>query len=141
MFRSSHQRCSLRKDVLRNFAKFTGKHLAPRRMQLYLKRDSGAGVFPWIFRNFQEHLFYRRPLVDCFWLFKRWDIREIRKFTWWLMIFTTVQWFTRFNFDYSCKCDRYEYYKKHSPHLITHLYFLTMLQEYWNDVHCLIQYQ
>ena len=25
--RSSHQRCSVRKDVLRNFAKFTGKHL------------------------------------------------------------------------------------------------------------------
>ena len=24
---SSHQRCSLRKGVLRNFAKFTGKHL------------------------------------------------------------------------------------------------------------------
>ena len=26
-FRSSHQRCSFRKVVLRNFAKFTGKHL------------------------------------------------------------------------------------------------------------------
>ena len=26
-YRSSHRRCSLRKDVLRNFAKFTGKHL------------------------------------------------------------------------------------------------------------------
>ena len=26
-YRSSHQRCSVRKDVLRNFAKFTGKHL------------------------------------------------------------------------------------------------------------------
>ena len=25
--RSSHQRCSVRKDVLRNFPKFTGKHL------------------------------------------------------------------------------------------------------------------
>ena len=25
--RSSHQRCSVRKDGLRNFAKFTGKHL------------------------------------------------------------------------------------------------------------------
>ena len=25
--RSSHQRCSVRKGVLRNFAKFTGKHL------------------------------------------------------------------------------------------------------------------
>ena len=26
-FRSSHKRCSKKKDVLRNFAKFTGKHL------------------------------------------------------------------------------------------------------------------
>ena len=27
IFRSSHQRCSVKKGVLRNFAKFTGKHL------------------------------------------------------------------------------------------------------------------
>ena len=27
IFRSSHRRCFLRKDILRNFAKFTGKHL------------------------------------------------------------------------------------------------------------------
>ena len=27
--RSSHQRCSVKKDVLSNFAKFTGKHLYP----------------------------------------------------------------------------------------------------------------
>ena len=27
IFRSSHWRCFLRKDILRNFAKFTGKHL------------------------------------------------------------------------------------------------------------------
>ena len=29
-FRSSHRRCSVRKGVLRNFAKFTGKHLCQR---------------------------------------------------------------------------------------------------------------
>ena len=29
-FRSIHQRCSVRKGVLRNFAKFTGKHLCQR---------------------------------------------------------------------------------------------------------------
>ena len=29
--RSSHKRCSVRKDALRNFAKFTGKHLCQRR--------------------------------------------------------------------------------------------------------------
>ena len=27
LFRSSHQKCSVKKDVLRNFAKFIGKHL------------------------------------------------------------------------------------------------------------------
>ena len=26
-FRSSHQRCSIKKGILRNFTKFTGKHL------------------------------------------------------------------------------------------------------------------
>ena len=26
-YRSSHRRCSVKKGVLRNFAKFTGKHL------------------------------------------------------------------------------------------------------------------
>ena len=26
-FRSSHRRCSVRKSVLRNFGKFTGKHM------------------------------------------------------------------------------------------------------------------
>ena len=28
-----------------------------------LKRDSGIGVFLWILRNFQKHLFYRTPLA------------------------------------------------------------------------------
>ena len=39
--RSNHLRCSRKKALLKNFAKFTGKHL----WQLYLKKDSGAGVF------------------------------------------------------------------------------------------------
>ena len=34
-------------------------------LQLYLKRDSGAGVSLGILRNFSEHLFYRTPLVDA----------------------------------------------------------------------------
>ena len=37
-FRSSHWRCSLRKDVLRNFAKFTGKHLC---QSLFLNKVAG----------------------------------------------------------------------------------------------------
>ena len=35
-----------------------------RDLQLYLKRDSGTGVFLRILRNFQEHFFfYKKPLV------------------------------------------------------------------------------
>ena len=52
---ASHQRCSVRKCVLRNFTKFTGKHLCPSLffnkvagLHFYLKRDFGTGVFPWI---------------------------------------------------------------------------------------------
>ena len=52
--RSSHQRCSMKKGVLRNFTKFTGKHLcqtlffskvAGFRPATFLKRGSGTSVF------------------------------------------------------------------------------------------------
>ena len=68
--RSRHQRCSMKNSVLRNFTKFTGKHLcqilffyrvAGLRPATLLKRDSGTSVFLWILWNFQEHLFYRTP--------------------------------------------------------------------------------
>ena len=50
MFRSSHRRSSVRKGVLRNFAKFTGKHLCQslilnKAAGLFQDSDSGAGVF------------------------------------------------------------------------------------------------
>ena len=41
-FRSSHRRCSVRKGVLRNFAKFTGKHLY---LSLFFKKVAGACNF------------------------------------------------------------------------------------------------
>ena len=50
-YRSSHQRCSVRKGVLRNFAKFIGRHLcqhfffnktADPRPATVLKKDSGT---------------------------------------------------------------------------------------------------
>ena len=34
-FRSSHQRCSIKKDVIKKFAKFTGKHLFSWCLQLF----------------------------------------------------------------------------------------------------------
>ena len=54
IYRSSHWRCSVRKGVLKTFAKFTGKHLCQNlflnrvtglRPATLLKRDSGAGAF------------------------------------------------------------------------------------------------
>ena len=40
IFRNSHQRCSIIKDVLRNFARFAGKHLC---QSLFLNKVAG----PW----------------------------------------------------------------------------------------------
>ena len=58
-FRTCHQRCSLKKCVLRNFAKFTGKHLS---QNLFLNKVAGpVSVFSCefceIFKNtfFTEH--------------------------------------------------------------------------------------
>ena len=74
-FRSNHRRYSIKKGVLRNFAKFTGKHqcqslflikLKASDLQLCLKRDSGTGVFLWILQNSEEHLFYGTTPDDCF---------------------------------------------------------------------------
>ena len=79
--RSTHQRCSVKKGVLRNFTKFTGKRLCQslffnkiagighffNKLQAQVA-DSGIGVFLWILRNFLGHLFYRTPPDDCFWI-------------------------------------------------------------------------
>ena len=73
--RSSQRWCSVRKGVLRNFAKFTGKHLcqslffskvAGQPATLLKKRLWHMCFFLWILRNFYDHLFYRSPLGDCF---------------------------------------------------------------------------
>ena len=75
--RISHQRCSLRKGVLRNFAKFTGKHLC---QSLFFKKvadRSPAVLFKkglWhrcFLVNFAKIL--RTPLIqntsgNCFWM-------------------------------------------------------------------------
>ena len=53
-----------------------------RDLQLYLKRDSGTGVFLRILRNFQEHFFYRTPLDGCFWkiIYRKWQEKKIREY-------------------------------------------------------------
>ena len=74
-FRSSHQRCSIKKAVLKNFAIFTGKHLCRSlfliksqdwRPTALLKRDSSTGVFLWILQNLQEHLVWKTSANNCF---------------------------------------------------------------------------
>lgn len=47
------RRCSSRKAVIRNYAKF----IESCSLQLYLKRNSSKGVFLLIWRNLQEQLF------------------------------------------------------------------------------------
>ena len=56
-----------KKIVLKNSAKFIGKHLCQSlflrkvsslRGATLLKKNSGTGAFMWILRNFLQHLFY-----------------------------------------------------------------------------------
>ena len=75
--RSSHQRCSVRKGILRNFAKFTGKHLCqvlfynevadlqPQPATL-LKKKLWRRYFPMNFAIFPRTPFHRTPLNDFF---------------------------------------------------------------------------
>ena len=66
MDRSSHRSCSVRKGVLRNFAKFTGKHLWPQDCN-FIKKEALTQVFSCEFCEIsKEHLFYTTPPGDCF---------------------------------------------------------------------------
>ena len=65
---SSYQRCSKKKGVLRNFSKFTGKHLC---QSLFFNKVAGLKKRLWHRRfhvNFAKFLvtpLYRTPLDDC----------------------------------------------------------------------------
>ena len=59
--RSSHQRCSVRKGVLRNFAKFTGKHLC---LSLFFNKVAGSKLT--VKTPVRRHFFCRTYLSDCF---------------------------------------------------------------------------
>ena len=72
--RSSHQRCSARKGVLRNFSKFTRKHLwqvlfykevAGPQPATLLKMRLCHRCFPINFAKFLRTPFHRTPLNDC----------------------------------------------------------------------------
>ena len=57
----SRRQVICKKDVLRNFSKFTGKHLC--QSLFYNKTDYGTGVILWILRNSKNTFLYRTPLV------------------------------------------------------------------------------
>ena len=63
--RSSHQMCSLREGVLRNFAKFTGKHLC-QSLQAeacnFIKKETLAQVFSFEFCEFSKNTFFTEHL-------------------------------------------------------------------------------
>ena len=71
--RCSHQRCSVKKGVLKIFANLTGRYvlqsllikLQALKPATLCKRDSNTGVFLWMSRNSWEQLFFfnRTPLV------------------------------------------------------------------------------
>ena len=62
--KSSHRRCSVRKGVLRNFSKFTGKHLC---QSLFLiKLQTQHSYFAVNFAKFLRTHFHRITLDDCF---------------------------------------------------------------------------
>ena len=62
--RSSHQRCSLRKGVLRNFTKFTGKHLC---LGLFFNKVAGLQ-----FRRLEKWSNHLTYLGKDFWQYQRW---------------------------------------------------------------------
>ena len=79
-----------KKGVLKNFVKFTGKHLRQNlfsiklqvsALQLYQKGESDTGDFLRISQNFQEHLCCRTPLGDCFCPLEIKKISCIRSYT------------------------------------------------------------
>ena len=74
IFRSSHQRCSIKKAILKYFVIFTGKHLCRGllliklkaiRCVALLKRDSNTDIFLHILWNLEEDLFWRTLVNGC----------------------------------------------------------------------------
>ena len=59
--RSGHQRCSVRKGILRNFTKFTGKHLC--QACNFIEKETLAQVFSSEFCEISNNIF----LTEHFW--------------------------------------------------------------------------
>ena len=87
--RSSRRAVVCREGVLKNFAKFTGKHLCQNLFLIklqgsatLLKKRFWQDVFLWILRNFQEHLF----LLNTRWLLMlEYRLRKKEVIRYWLV--------------------------------------------------------
>ena len=65
LVRSGHRRCSVRKRVLRNFAKFTGKHLCQslflnKNAENFIKKETLAKAFPCEYCEVAKKAFLQR---------------------------------------------------------------------------------
>ena len=78
--RNNHPEVVCIKSVFKSFAKFTWKHLwqsflfhkiASSGTITLSKRDSGAGVFLSILRNFSNHIFYKTPVNGLWFMFAK----------------------------------------------------------------------
>ena len=92
--KSSRQRSSMKKGVLRNFAKFTGKHLCQRlffnkvacQSCCFIKKESLAQVFSCKFYDISKNTSGRLLLILAYWIlrmmiislaFAYYDLQEI----------------------------------------------------------------
>ena len=82
--RSSRQRCSVRKGILRNFAKFTGKHLC--QSLSFSKRETLAQVFSFEFCEISKNAFLTEHL---------WTTASVKlklRSVWWPFIKINIKW-------------------------------------------------
>ena len=83
--RSNHPRCSVRKGVIRNFWKLTGKHL---RQSLFFNKIAGLRPVTLLKKRLWHRCFLvnvakflRTPLGDCFWRKKQSSVCHNKKLT------------------------------------------------------------
>ena len=69
MMRSCHQKCSVRKAILRNFTKFTGKHVSLFEACNFIKKETLTHVFSCEFCEISKNTFSTEHLraTDSVW--------------------------------------------------------------------------
>ena len=83
IFRSSHRMCSIKKGILRNFSKFTGKHLCQSLFFNkvaachFIKKETLAQVFSCEFWEISKNIFFTEHvcLDDCFFILNKNSVR------------------------------------------------------------------